>query len=53
MKQKMKQTHRYGEQTSGYQWGEGRGRYCGRGKKYYYGILRNHVCDTFEGYKAL
>ena len=23
---KQKQTHRYKEQTSGYQWGEGRGR---------------------------
>ena len=23
---KEKETHRYGEQTSGYQWGEGRGR---------------------------
>ena len=30
---KKKQTHRYREQTSGYQWGEGRkeGQYRGRG----------------------
>ena len=30
---KKQQTHRYGEQTSGYQWGEGgeEGKYSGRG----------------------
>ena len=32
-KTKKKQTHRYREQTSGYQWGEGRGEGQYRGKK--------------------
>ena len=33
-KTKKKQTHRYGEQTSGYQWGVrmGEGQYGGRGE---------------------
>ena len=29
---KQKQTHRYREQTSGYQWGEERGQWQDRGK---------------------
>ena len=29
---KQKQTHRYREQTSGYEWGEGRGEREGRGR---------------------
>ena len=29
---KQKQTHRYGKQTSGYQWGEGRGEGQARGR---------------------
>ena len=38
---KKKQTHRYREQTSGYQWveGGGEGHYRGRGKRAYYEIL--------------
>ena len=38
-KTNKKQTHRYREQTSGYQWREGRGKkqYRGWGEKDYYG----------------
>ena len=32
---KQKQTHRYREQTSGYQWGQGRAGRGLRGTKYY------------------
>ena len=31
MNSKKKQTHRYREQTSAYQWGRGEGQYGGRG----------------------
>ena len=36
---KKKQTHRYREQTSGYQWGEGRGEGKYKGGRSYYGII--------------
>ena len=54
-KTKRKQTHRYREQTSGYQWREGSGveQYRGRGKKGYYGIIWNQVCETSENCKAI
>ena len=41
LKLHLLQIHRYREQTSGYQWGEGRReeQYIGRGEKEYYGIL--------------
>ena len=37
---KKKQTHRYREQTSGYQWGGGEGQYRSRGKK---GLLWDYM----------
>ena len=37
---KKMQSHRYREQTSGYQWGEGKGKgNIGVGEKTYYGII--------------
>ena len=52
-KTKKKQSHRYRQQTSGYQWGEGRGNRGVGGKRGYYGIIPNHVCETSENCKAL
>ena len=53
-----KQINRCRGQTSGYLWGEGReeGQYRGEGlggKKGYYGIIWNYVCETFKNYEAL
>ena len=48
-------THRYKEQTCSYQ-GEreqGMGNTGVGGKGGYYGIIRNHPCDTFENCEAL
>ena len=52
---KKKQTHRCREQISGYQWGkeEGMGNIGVRRKKGSYGIIWNHMCETFKNCKAL
>ena len=54
-KTKKKQTHRYGEQTSDYQWGEGReeGQYRGRREKGLIWDYINQMCETSENCKAL
>ena len=54
-KTNKKQTHKYTEQPSGYQWGEGRReeQYRDEGGKGYYAIIRNHICETFENCRAL
>ena len=41
---KKKQTHRYREQTSGYQWGEGRGKGQYRDK----GFLKRVIMGLYE-----
>ena len=53
-KTSKKQTHRYTEQTSGYQWGEGsrEQQYRDEGGKGYYVIVWT-ICETFENCKAL
>ena len=45
---KRLQTHRYREQTSGYQWGEGWGRGNSKGKRV---ITWNPMCETFKNCK--
>ena len=53
-KTRKKQTRRYTEQTSGYQWGEGsrEQQYRDEGGKGYYVIVWT-ICETFENCKAL
>ena len=42
---KQKQTHRYREQTSGYQWGEGKGEGQNRIKGFAYSLEKNEgIC---------
>ena len=52
-KTKKKQIHRHREQTSGQQWGEGRGEAIWDGGKKGCYDIRNHVCEIFENGKAL